>query len=302
MTASGEAGIISGQLRKIGRPGPPRLHSRRSPVRPAETGGDAVRYLRAGFHPEWDRDPYRVFAYTTVQERATQHSHSETGEDRGGVRARLASVLSQVAKEEARHYTFYRTVFQEILEARPRSGPALRLVYPACHRHAGGESCRASRTWPTSSGEPASPDRCLPGIVPEQIRYWKIGSIGGAQRVRAKAQEKIMGIPAASNASRNTSKPGARPRPLASRWCLTASSRWNDAGVRPGVLATVIVTLAGCQSSGSASRRGPDASELPLPSAMPRFSAERSSSWSTGQSITADLTWVAPQPISSRWV
>ena len=29
-------------------------------------------YLRAGFHPEWDRDPYRVFAYTTVQERATQ--------------------------------------------------------------------------------------------------------------------------------------------------------------------------------------------------------------------------------------
>ena len=36
-------------------------------------------YLRAGFHPEWDRDPYRVFAYTTVQERATQFSHSETG-------------------------------------------------------------------------------------------------------------------------------------------------------------------------------------------------------------------------------
>jgi hypothetical protein len=34
-------------------------------------------------------------------------------------------------------------------------------------------------------------------------------------------------------------------------------------GFVPGVLATVIVTLAGCQSSGSASRRGPDASELP---------------------------------------
>ncbi|HKO34343.1 MAG TPA: acyl-ACP desaturase, partial [Candidatus Limnocylindria bacterium] len=35
-------------------------------------------YLRRGFHPEWDRDPYRVFAYTTVQERATQFSHAET--------------------------------------------------------------------------------------------------------------------------------------------------------------------------------------------------------------------------------
>ena len=36
-------------------------------------------YLKAGFHPEWDKDPYRVFAYTTVQERATQHSHAATG-------------------------------------------------------------------------------------------------------------------------------------------------------------------------------------------------------------------------------
>src|SRR5690606_25560546 len=36
-------------------------------------------YLRAGFAPAWDRDPYRVFAYTTVQERATQHSHAATG-------------------------------------------------------------------------------------------------------------------------------------------------------------------------------------------------------------------------------
>jgi hypothetical protein len=34
-------------------------------------------------------------------------------------------------------------------------------------------------------------------------------------------------------------------------------------GFVPGVLAAVIVALAGCQSSGSASRRGADASELP---------------------------------------
>ncbi|HVD32079.1 MAG TPA: acyl-ACP desaturase, partial [Gemmatimonadales bacterium] len=70
-------------------------------------------YLRAGFHPEWDRDPYRVFAYTTVQERATQFSHSETGKIVAEYEPRLAAILSQVAKEEARHYTFYRTVFEE---------------------------------------------------------------------------------------------------------------------------------------------------------------------------------------------
>jgi acyl-[acyl-carrier-protein] desaturase len=36
-------------------------------------------YLRAGFDPAWDRDPYRVFVYTTLQERATQASHASTG-------------------------------------------------------------------------------------------------------------------------------------------------------------------------------------------------------------------------------
>ena len=60
-------------------------------------------YLRRGFHPAWDRDPYRVFAYTTVQERATQFSHSETGKIIGEYEPRLGEVLSQVAKDEARH-------------------------------------------------------------------------------------------------------------------------------------------------------------------------------------------------------
>src|SRR5687768_5664248 len=36
-------------------------------------------YMRAGFSPDWDRDPYRVFVYTSLQERATQISHANTG-------------------------------------------------------------------------------------------------------------------------------------------------------------------------------------------------------------------------------
>ena len=78
-------------------------------------------YLRAGFHPEWDRDPYRVFAYTTVQERATQFSHSETGKIVAEYEPQLAAILSQVAKEEARHYTFYRTIFKEVLARDPNT-------------------------------------------------------------------------------------------------------------------------------------------------------------------------------------
>jgi len=78
-------------------------------------------YLRAGFHPEWDRDPYRVFAYTTVQERATQFSHGETGRIVGEYEPRLAEVLSHIAKDEARHYAFYRSVFELILERDPNA-------------------------------------------------------------------------------------------------------------------------------------------------------------------------------------
>ncbi|HKG93019.1 MAG TPA: acyl-ACP desaturase, partial [Gemmatimonadaceae bacterium] len=40
-------------------------------------------YLRAGFEPAWDKDPYRVFVYTTLQERATQVSHANTGKVAG---------------------------------------------------------------------------------------------------------------------------------------------------------------------------------------------------------------------------
>src|SRR3954464_703514 len=105
-------------------------------------------YLRAGFHPEWDRDPYRVFAYTTVQERATQFSHAETGKIVAEYEPQLASVLSQVAKEEARHYTFYRSVFGEILKRDPDQAlhsPRSSSLPSTCPA----SPCRDSRSWPT---------------------------------------------------------------------------------------------------------------------------------------------------------
>src|SRR5205085_1503101 len=63
-------------------------------------------YLRAGFNPSWDKDPYRVFVYTTLQERATQVSHANTGQAASEYEPTIGMVLSNVAKEEARHYVF----------------------------------------------------------------------------------------------------------------------------------------------------------------------------------------------------
>jgi acyl-[acyl-carrier-protein] desaturase len=153
-------------------------------------------YLRAGFHPEWDRDPYRVFAYTTVQERATQFSHSETGKIVAEYEPRLAAILSQVAKEEARHYTFYRTVFEEILKRDPDQAlHSASFILPAIDmpgvtmpgfKELADVIRRAGIYGP----------RDYLRIVQEQIRYWKIESLEGLNELGRKAQEKILGIPA----------------------------------------------------------------------------------------------------------
>jgi acyl-[acyl-carrier-protein] desaturase len=152
-------------------------------------------YLRAGFHPEWDRDPYRVFAYTTVQERATQLSHSETGKIVAEYEPQLASLLSQVAKEEARHYTFYRTIFGEILQRDPNQAlHSASFILPAIDmpgvtmpgfKELADVIRRAGIYGP----------RDYLRIVQEQIRYWKVESIEGLNELGRKAQEKIMGIP-----------------------------------------------------------------------------------------------------------
>jgi acyl-[acyl-carrier-protein] desaturase len=152
-------------------------------------------YLRTGFQPDWDKDPYRVFAYTTLQERATQQSHSETGKLVGEYEPLLGEVLANVATEEARHFNFYRTIFEEILQRDPNEA----LV-------------SASHILPSIE----MPGHTMPGfreiadvirragiygprdylrIVQEQIRYWKIETLEGLNEAGRKAQEKIMGIP-----------------------------------------------------------------------------------------------------------
>jgi acyl-[acyl-carrier-protein] desaturase len=152
-------------------------------------------YLRRGFHPEWDRDPYRVFTYTTVQERATQFSHSETGRIVGEYEPRLGEVLSHIAKDEARHYAFYRNVFDLILQRDPNGAlhsasfilPAIDM--PGVTMPGFKELAEVIRR----AGIYGPRDYLR--IVQEQIRYWKIESIDGLSELGRKAQEKIMSIP-----------------------------------------------------------------------------------------------------------
>ncbi len=153
-------------------------------------------YIKAGFEPEWDRDPYRVFVYTSLQERATQVSHANTGKFASQYEPMIGTVLANVAKEEARHYTFYRSVFKAVIERDPNQGlVAASKIMPAIDmpgvnmphfRELADVVRRAGIYGP----------RDYLSIVQELIKYWSIESLGGLNDLGRMAQEKIMGIPA----------------------------------------------------------------------------------------------------------
>jgi acyl-[acyl-carrier-protein] desaturase len=152
-------------------------------------------YLRRGFQPEWDKDPYRVFVYTTLQERATQFSHAQTGKVVEPYEPALAELLSYVARDEARHYAFYRMVFTEILDRDPNEAllsasllmPAIDM--PGITMPGYKELAEVIRR----SGIYGPRDYLR--IVQEQIRHWKIETITGLNEIGRAAQEKILGIP-----------------------------------------------------------------------------------------------------------
>lgn len=73
-------------------------------------------YIAAGFDPEWHGDPYRLLAYTSLQERATQTAHANTARVAGRHEPIIQRLLSHVAGDESRHFRFYRDVFRGILE------------------------------------------------------------------------------------------------------------------------------------------------------------------------------------------
>ena len=153
-------------------------------------------YLKAGFEPAWDKDPYRVFVYTTLQERATQVSHANTGKLASEYEPTIGVVLANVAKEEARHYAFYRAIFAEVLQRDPNNALAsAAAVMPSIDmpgvnmphfREMADVIRRAGIYGP----------RDYLKIVEEQIRFWALDAIDGLNDVGKKAQERILGIPA----------------------------------------------------------------------------------------------------------
>ncbi len=152
-------------------------------------------YLRSGFHPHWDYDPYRTFVYTTLQERATQWSHSNTGKACADYEPRIHYILGRIAGDEARHYAFYRQVFAEILQRDPDAAlESAAAVMPSIEMP--GASMPDFREYADvvrRSGIYGPRD--YQHIVKEQIKFWKIEKLSGLKPKGCAAQEQILSIP-----------------------------------------------------------------------------------------------------------
>jgi acyl-[acyl-carrier-protein] desaturase len=153
-------------------------------------------YLRSGFNPDWGGDPYKIFIYTTCQEKATQISHLNTGKLAADSEPLLYAIAQKIAQDESKHYTFYMQVFKEILARDPNNAlvsassimpsidmPGIAISnfndYADVIRRAGIYGPRDYKK-----------------IIETLIAIWNIDVMTYLNEVGRKAQEKIMAIPA----------------------------------------------------------------------------------------------------------
>lgn len=153
------------------------------------------RYIEAGFDPDWERDPYRLLAYTSLQEKATQISHANAGRIAAAHEPMLQRVLAHLAGDEMRHYYFYRSVFGEILRLDPNQAlqslqkVTLGFAMPG-HSIAGFDQMSEVVRRADIFGP-----RQYQKIVEELLEFWNIAGLTGLSADGAQAQERLMKVP-----------------------------------------------------------------------------------------------------------
>lgn len=152
-------------------------------------------YLEAGFDPEWEQDPYRLLAYTSLQEKATQVSHSNTGRLAANHEPRLQRVLAHISGDESRHYAFYRAAFGEILNHDPNQAlVSLQKVTLGFSMPGENVSSYADMSEVIRRVDIFGP-RQYQKIVEELLEHWKIGALTGLNAIGEEARDKLMKVP-----------------------------------------------------------------------------------------------------------
>lgn len=152
-------------------------------------------YIASGFDPKWQDDPYRLLAYTSLQEKATQSSHSNAGRIAGQYEPRLQKVLAHIAADEARHYLFYRDSFSAVLKADTnRALAALASVAPALAMPGHNIEGFAQMSEVERRAGIYGPREYMK-LVEDLVKHWAIDALTGLSSAGRSAQEKVMKLP-----------------------------------------------------------------------------------------------------------
>lgn len=153
-------------------------------------------YIESGFNPDWEHDPYRLLAYTSLQERATQMAHANTGRVCGKYEPVIQRMLAHISGDESRHYAFYRNVFNEILDHdADRALYALLRVMPALAMP-GHTIPNYDRMSEVMRRADIYGPRHYQNIVEELLAFWRIGNRTGLSAEGRETQDRLMKIPA----------------------------------------------------------------------------------------------------------
>ncbi|MGQ0698490.1 MAG: acyl-ACP desaturase [Panacagrimonas sp.] len=153
------------------------------------------KYIEAGFEPDWQQDPYRLLAYTSLQEKATQISHANTGRMSAGIEPALQRVLAHIAGDESRHYQFYRAVFGDILRADAERALESLLKVTLGFAMPGHNIPGFSEMSEVLSRGGVFGTRHYQSIVEELLEHWGIGALTGLSGHAQHTQERLMKVP-----------------------------------------------------------------------------------------------------------
>lgn len=152
-------------------------------------------YIESGFDPDWKDDPYRLLAYTSLQEKATQTSHANAGRLAGNYEPKLQKILAHICADEARHYVFYRDSFSAVMKLDiNRALHALAAVAPALAMPGHNIAGFAQMSEVERRAGIYGPREYLK-LVEELVRHWAIDKMDGLSAMGRAAQDKVMELP-----------------------------------------------------------------------------------------------------------
>ena len=152
-------------------------------------------YIESGFDPDWKDDPYRLLAYTSLQEKATQTSHANAGRLAGNYEPKLQKILAHICADESRHYVFYRDAFSAVMKLDiNRALHALAAVAPALAMPGHNIAGFAQMSEVERRAGIYGPREYLK-LVEDLVKHWAIDKMTGLSSMGRAAQDKVMQLP-----------------------------------------------------------------------------------------------------------